>query len=178
MIKWYSQETTPYKSIKEKCMQPYEIKPDTGLCTILGHNAQTGYMRRYFNRIMKHNGINATAIALNITDEHFDFTMTNVGQSKVDKMMIEREFAQKALHYCNSLDEVSQREGRVDFVEVEDGKVKGFCLDDETKSLFDKPEFLDDQILFVAKMMLIASRWFNAKIDVDDIPLLIGEKNE
>ncbi len=26
-------------------MKPEEIKPDTGLCTILGHNAQTGHMR-------------------------------------------------------------------------------------------------------------------------------------
>ena len=158
-------------------MRPDEIKPDTGLCTILGHNAQTGYVRKYFNKIMKHNGINATAIALNITDEHFDFTMSNVGQSKVDKMMIEKEFQQKAVHYCETLDAVSQREGRVDFIEVHDGKVKGFCFDDEAKKLFDKPEFLDDQILFVTKMMLIANRWFNVKIDVDDIPLLIGDKN-
>ncbi len=156
-------------------MQPHEIKPDTGLCTILGHNAQTGYIRKYFNKIMKHNGINATAIALNITDEHFDFTMSNVGQSKVDKMMIEKEFQAKALSYCDSLDEISQREGRVDFIEVLDGKVIGFCLEDEAKNLFDKPDFLDDQIFFIAKMMLIANRWFNVKIDVDDIPLLIGE---
>ncbi len=157
-------------------MQPHEIKPDTGLCTILGYNAQTGYIRKYFNKIMKHNGINATAIALNITDEHFDFTMSNVGQSKVDKMMIEKEFQTKAVSYCDTLDEVSQREGRVDFIEVQEGNVTGHCLDEEAKSLFDKPEFLDDQILFVAKMMLIANRWFNVKIDVDDIPLLIGEK--
>lgn len=157
-------------------MRPDEIKPDTGLCTILGHNAQTGYMRKYFNKIMKLNGLNATAIALNITDEHFDFTMTNVGQSKVTKMMIEKEFGAKAVHYCESLDTCSAREGRVDFVEVKEGKVIGYCLDDEAKALFDKPEFLDDQILFVAKMMLIANRWFNAKIDVDDIPVLIGEK--
>jgi len=157
-------------------MRPDEIKPDTGLCTILGYNAQTGYIRKYFNKIMKHNGINATAIALNITDEHFDFTMSNVGQSKVDKMMIEKEFQEKAVSYCETLDEVSQRESRVDFIEVKDGQVKGFCLDDEAKKLFGKPEFLDDQIVFIAKMMLIANRWFNAKIDVDDIPLLIGEK--
>ncbi|OQX77433.1 MAG: hypothetical protein B6D54_01900, partial [Epsilonproteobacteria bacterium 4484_65] len=121
-------------------MRPDEIKPDTGLCTILGHNAQTGYMRKYFNKIMKHNGINATAIALNITDEHFDFTMSNVGQSKVDKMMIEKEFQEKAVSYCDTLDEVSQREGRIDFIEVVDGEVKGFCLDDKAKNLFDKPE--------------------------------------
>ena len=157
-------------------MQPHEIKPDTGLCTILGHNAQTGYMRKYFNKIMKRNGINATAIALNITDEHFDFTMKNVGESKVTQMMIEREFNSKAIPYCETLNSCAQREGRVDFVEVTDGKVKGFCLDDEVKALYDRPEFLDDQIIFVTKMMLIANRWFDAKINVDDIPLLIGDK--
>ncbi|GIU01670.1 hypothetical protein TSL6_21760 [Sulfurovum sp. TSL6] len=156
-------------------MEPHEIKPDTGLCTILGYNAQTGYMRKYFNKIMKRNGINATAIALNIKDEHFDYTMANVGESKVTQMMIEKEFGAKAVHYCESLDSCAQREGRVDFIEVTDGKVKGFCLDDEAKVLYDKPEFLDDQIIFVTKMMLIANRWFDAKINVDDIPLLIGE---
>ena len=154
-------------------MRPEEIKPDTGLCTILGHNAQTGYMRRYFNKIMKHNNKNATAIALNITDEHFDFTMSNVGQSKVDMMMIEREFGAKALHYCESMDTCASKNGRVDFVEIKEGKVYGFCLDDEAKALFEKPEFLDDQILFVAKMMILANRWFNTKIDIDEIPILI-----
>ena len=156
-------------------MQPHEIKPDTGLCTILGHNAQTGYMRKYFNKIMKHNGKNATAIALNITDEHFDFTMKNVGESKVDMMMIEREFGEKAIHYCNSLDTCATREGRVDFVEVKEKKVYGYCLDDEAKALFEKPEFLDDQIIFVAKMMILANRWFAVKIDIDEIPMLIGD---
>lgn len=157
-------------------MKPEEIKPDTGLCTILGHNAQTGYMRKYFNKIMKLNGLNATAIALNITDEHFDITMTSVGQSKVTQMMIEKEFGAKAVHYCETLDSCATRVGRVDFVEVKETKVYGYCLEDDVKALFDKPEFLDDQILFVAKMMLIANRWFDAKIDVDDIPVLIGDK--
>lgn len=157
-------------------MKPEEIKPDTRLCTILGHNAQTGYMRKYFNKIMKLNGLNATAIALNITDEHFDFTMSNVGESRVDKMMIEREFGEKTLQYCESLNACATQNRRVDFVEVNDGKVHGYCLDDEAKALFEKPEFLDDQIIFVAKMMILANRWFEAKIDIDDIPMLIGDK--
>lgn len=156
-------------------MQPYEIKPDTALCTILGYNAQTGYSRKFFNKILKHNGINATAIALNITDEHFEFTMSSVAQSKVDKMIIEREFQEKALTYCDILDEVSQKEGRVDFIEIKDAQIMGFCLKEEAEALFEKPQFLDTQILFVAQMMLIANRWFDAKIDIDDIPLLIGE---
>ena len=157
-------------------MRPEEIKPDTGLCTILGYNAQTGYVRKYFNKIMKHNALNATAIALNITDEHYDFTMQNVAESKVDTMMLEKEFQEKSFHYCDVLNETAKREKRVDFIEIKEGKIYGFCLDDEAKALFEKPEFLDDQILFIAKMMLIANRWFNAKIEVDDIPLLIGDK--
>jgi len=158
-------------------MQPYEIKPDTRLCTILGYNAQTGYMRRYFNQIMKRNGMNATAIALNISDEHFEVTMRSVGQSKVDKMMIEKEFSDKAVKYCDLLDACSQERGYVDYIEVEEGKVKGFCLEDEARALFEKQEFLDDQLLFVAKMMLLANRWYDVEIDIDSIPLLIGENN-
>ena len=124
---------------------------------------------------MKHQSINATAIALNIGDEHFDFTMGSVGNSKVDKMMIEKEFSQKAVSFCDMLNDTAQRENRVDFVEIVEGKVNGYCLDDDAKALFENLEFTDEQILFVAKMMLIASRWFNAIIDVDEIPLLIGE---
>jgi shikimate 5-dehydrogenase len=159
-------------------MRPEEIKPDTGLCTILGYNAQTGYMRRYFNKLMKLNNLNATAIALNITDEHFDFTMNSVGQSKVDKMMIEKEFSQKALQYCDSLNACAKRENQVDFVEIDAGKVNGYCLTDDAKDLFNAPQFLDENILFAAKIMLLANRWFDAKIDVDTIPLLIGDNNE
>jgi hypothetical protein len=82
------------------------------------------------------------------------------------------------VHYCDTLDGCAQKEKRVEFIEVEEGKVKGYCLDDEAKTLFDKPEFLDGQILFIAKMMLLANRWFGANIEVDMIPLLIGESNE
>jgi len=157
-------------------MKPHEIKPDTRLCTILGYNAQTGYVRKYFNKIMKLNEVNATAIALNITDKHFDFTMSNVSKSKVDKMMIESEFSQKAISYCDSLDECATKYESVDFIEIIDGKIIGCNLEDEAKELFDNQSFLDEQIIFVAKIMLLANRWFNSKIDVDDIPLLIGEK--
>ena len=156
-------------------MKPEEIKPDTKLCTILGHNAQTGYMRKYFNKIMKYNGLNATAIALNITDEHFAFTMHNVGESRVDMMMIEREFSDKAMGYCETVNDCASEYKRVDFIEIKEGKIFGYCLDNDAKALFEKPEFLDDQIIFVAKMMILANRWFEAKIDIDDIPMLIGE---
>ncbi|SFV56019.1 hypothetical protein MNB_SV-6-1638 [hydrothermal vent metagenome] len=154
-------------------MQPHEIKPDTKLCTILGYNAQTGHTRRYFNKIMKHYGINATAIALNITDEHFDFTMQSVGSSKVDKMMIESEFAQSAIKYCDKLNSDAEDSGRVDFIEVDNGKVYGYCLDSEAERLFEDLSLIDDQTLFVAKMILTAHRWYGTPIEIDIIPILI-----
>ena len=154
-------------------MQPHEIKPDTQLCTILGYNAQTGQSRRYFNKILKKNGLNATAIALNITDEHFEFTMQSVGGSKVDKMIMEPEFQEKAVGHCDELNEAARRSGKIDFIEVERGSVKGYCLDDEVDGLFDQPEFVDGRIRFVARMMLIANRWYGAAIEIDEIPLLI-----
>ena len=156
-------------------MQPHEIKPDTELCTILGYNAQTGYARRYFNRILKHYGVNATAIALNIGDEHFDYTMRNVAKSKVDKMIIEREFAEKSLSFCDEANETAKCEKRIDFIEVKEGRIYGYCLDDEVEALFDTKAFLDDKVRFIAKMMLIAARWYDTPIDIDLIPELSKE---
>jgi len=154
---------------------PQEIKPDTQLCTILGYNAQAGYVRKYFNKILKNQQINATAIALNITDDYFDFTMANVTKSKIEKMIIEREFQTKILRYCDTLDATATQLQRVDFVEIIEGKICGFCLDETLKALFDKPEYIDERIALATKMMLIANRWHNATIDIDEIPFLIGE---
>lgn len=156
-------------------MMPHEIRPDTKLCTIIGYNAQTGYARRYFNAILKYQGINATAIALNINDEHFEFTMGNVANSKVDRMIIEREFAISAVTFCDWLNDVAQKTGHVDFIEIEEGKIKGYCMDDEVSALFENSQFIDDRIRFAAKMMLLTNRWYDAKIDIDMIPLIIGE---
>jgi shikimate 5-dehydrogenase len=153
-------------------MRPEEIRPDTALCTILGYNAQSSHSRRYFNGWLKKNSINATAIALNITDEHFDFTMSSVGNSKVDKMILEFEFSQKAIEYCSNGSELE----RVDFVEVVDGEVVGYSLDSEVDGLFERVELIDERERLVAKMMLIASRWYGVDVVVDEIPLMIDNK--
>ncbi|NOZ91179.1 MAG: hypothetical protein GXO60_07860 [Epsilonproteobacteria bacterium] len=157
-------------------MQPEEIKPDTELCTIIGYNAQTGKRRKYFNRILKESGLNATAIALNIKDEHFDFTMKNLPNSKVTRMIIEPEFQAKALEYCDELDERSKVRGLVGFVEVVDGKIMGYNLDVAIDDLVDNPEFFDEDMILAIRMMLLAKRWYGAKVDLDLIPLIIKEK--
>ena len=154
-------------------MKPEEIKPDTQLCTILGYNAQTGNRRRYFNKILKANGINATAIALNIKDEHFAVTMESLAQSKVTRMMIEDEFQASAVQYCDELDERSKVRGLVGFVEVKEGKIYGYNLDVDIDNLVDNPEFFDEKMVLAIRMMLLAQRWYDAKVDLDVIPTII-----
>lgn len=154
-------------------MKPEEIKPDTELCTILGYNAQTGKCRKYFNAILKENGINATGIALNIKDEHFDTTMENVADSKVDKMILEQEFKEAAVAYCDIMNSAAMTYNSVDYIEIEDGKVVGECLDDKVNELVENPEFVDENMRLAIKMMLLANQWYEAKIDKDIIPTLI-----
>jgi hypothetical protein len=150
-------------------MQPHEIKPDTQLVTIIGVNAQTGLRRRYFNKILKYYAINATAIALNIKEEQFDFVMLNVTKSKVTRVIIEPEFAQAVKKYLSNKDNTSN----TDFIEVKESDILGFCLEDEIKLLFDNPNFMDENTLEVAKMMKIASRWFDTPFDLDLIPIIL-----
>jgi shikimate 5-dehydrogenase len=154
-------------------MKPEEIKPDTELCTIIGYNAQTGNRRRYFNKILKLSGLNATAIALNIKDEHFDFTMKNLANSKVTRMMIEPEFQAQAVGYCDELDERSKVRGLVGFVEVVDGKIMGYNLDVAIDDLVDNPKFYDENMILAVRMMLLANSWYNAQIDLDLVPTVI-----
>jgi len=154
-------------------MKPEEIKPDTKLCTILGYNAQTGNCRRYFNGNLKQNGLNATGIALNIKDEHFHYTMSNLADSKVKKMILEHEFCENVLEYCDELDACASAKKFVDFVEVIEGKIVGYCLDDALDEYIENPAFVDERIRLAMKMMLLSNRWYGAKIEMDLIPTMI-----
>jgi shikimate 5-dehydrogenase len=148
-------------------MRPEEIRPDTKLCTILGYNAQTSNRRRYFNRILKLNGINATAIALNIKDEHFNFTMKNLPNSKVDRVILEDGFQREVLEFCKNRDELE----RAEFIEVDSGEIIGHTLD--ISSVVERVEFFDENMILATKMMVLANRWYGAKIDLDLIPTII-----
>jgi shikimate 5-dehydrogenase len=154
-------------------MRPEEIKPNTELCTIIGYNAQTGDRRRYFNRILKESSTNATAIALNIKDEHFKYTMENLADSKVTRMIIEPEFQAEALEYCDELDERAKVRGLVGFVEVIDGKIMGYNLDIAIDDIVDNPAFFDEKMTLAIRMMLLAERWYKAKVDLDKIPTIV-----
>jgi len=149
-------------------MKPEEIKPDTELCTIIGYNAQTGKSRKYFNAILKHFKVNATAIALNIKDDHFDFMMKSLADSPVKKMMIEDDFQINILKYI----EPNEFE-YIDFIEVKEGKIIGYNLDKEVENLVEDVKFLDEPTKLAIKMLIIANRWYGTKIDMDIVPVIL-----
>ena len=153
-------------------MKATEIRPDTELCTIVGYNAQIGDRRNYFNRILRDSGINATAIALNIKDEHFAVTMRNVAKSKVTRMIIEPEFQAAAVQYCDELDERAKVKGLVGFIEIVDGKSIGHNLDVVIDSLTENPEFFDEKMTLAIRMMLLAKRWYNVEVDLNKVPVM------
>jgi len=153
---------------KGDIIKPEEIKPDTQLCTIIGYNAQTGKSRKYFNAIMKHSEINATAIALNIKDDNFDFMMKSLASSPVKRMIVEDDFQKNILKYLQS-----NNFEYVDFIEVIDGDIIGYNLDKEVDNLVENPKFVDVNMRLAIKMLIIANRWYDIKIDMDLIPTIL-----
>ena len=154
-------------------MKPEEIQPNTQLCTILGYNAQTGKCRKYFNAILKANGINATAIALNIKDEHLDTTLDSVATSKVEKMIFEAEFREKSVLFCDVMNSCAITKHYADCIEIKNEQIHGFCLDEEVAKLITKPEYVDADMELATKMMILANKWYGAKIDMDLIPTIV-----
>ena len=154
---------------KGDIIKPEEIKPDTQLCTIIGYNAQTGKSRKYFNAIMKHSEINATAIALNIKDDNFDFMMKSLASSPVKRMIVEDDFQKNILKYLQS-----NNFEYVDFIEVIDGDIIGYNLDKEVDNLVENPKFVDVNMRLAIKMLIIANRWYDIKIDMDLIPTILS----
>jgi len=154
-------------------MKPEEIGPDTELCTIIGYNAQTGNRRKYFNKILRESGINATVIALNIKDEHFAATMQNITESQITRMIIEPEFQKDVVQYCDELNERAKVKGLVGFIEIVDGKIMGYNLDVDIDNLTDNPEFFDEKMILAIRMMLLTNRWYDAEVNLDKIPIIV-----
>jgi len=154
-------------------MKPEEIQPNTKLCTILGYNAQTGKCRKYFNAILKKNGVNATAIALNIKDEHLDTTLEGVAFSKVEKMIFEAEFREVAVLHCDVMNKSAVKNNLVDYIEIRDEQIYGYFLSEEVANLVKNPEYVDADMELAIKMMILANKWYGTKIDMDLVPTLI-----
>lgn len=154
-------------------MEPHEIRPDTQLCTILGLAGQNSLERRIFNKILKTDAINATAIALNVKEEHFDFTFTNIARSKIDKVILLDEFKERVRSFCDILENEDEA---IDYLEIKAGRISAFSLAGDIEKLFDNTDILDENTIKTAKMLLLASKWYGASMDINRITTLLGEE--
>ena len=152
-------------------MEAHEIKPDTQLCTILGLMGQNSLERKVFNKILKSEGVNATAIALNVKEEHFDFTFTNIARSKIEKVILLKEFKERVRPFCDVL----EGEDEIDYLEIKAGRISAFSLASDIEKLFSNKQMLDESTIKAAKMLLLANKWYGAALDIDTIPVLLGE---
>ncbi len=131
----------------------------------MGYNGPDSNRRRYFNRILKTKWDKCHRnLLLNIKDEHFNFTMKNLPNSKVDRVILEDEFQREVLEFCKNRDELE----RAEFIEVDSGEIIGHTLD--ISSVVERVEFFDENMILATKMMILANRWYGAKIDLDLIP--------
>jgi len=99
--------------------------------------------------------------------------MKNLAESKVKKMIVEHEFCENIVHFCDDFNESAKEKKFVDFVEIVDGKIMGYCLDDDIGKYIENPAFVDENIRLAMKMMLLSNRWYKVKIDMDLIPTMI-----
>ncbi len=99
--------------------------------------------------------------------------MKNLAESKVKKMIIEHEFSENIVHFCDVLDECAKAKKSVDFLEVVEGKINGYCLDDAIDEYIENPDFVDENIRLAMKMMLLSKRWYGAKVEMDLVPTMI-----
>jgi len=85
----------------------------------------------------------------------------------VDRVILEDEFPKRSFRFCKNRDELE----RAEFIEVDSGEIIGHFLD--ISSVVERVEFFDDNMILATKMMILANRWYGAKIDLDLIPTII-----
>ena len=156
-------------------MEPYEIKPDTKLCTIIGMSAQVGIARKYFVKVFKQYNLNIAPIALNIKDEHLTITLQGLPNSKIEYTYIEPEYQRAVVHFCNNLNDTAKKLEYVDIIEVNDGITTGINLEDEARELFTSGYEIDNNTMLMAKVLLIIKRWYGIDFNSDDIPMLMNK---
>jgi len=92
-------------------------------------------------------------------------TMKNLPNSKVDRVILEDEFKEN-FRFCKNRDELE----RAEFIELIWRDYWAFL---DISSVVERVEFFDDNMILATKMMILANRWYGAKIDLDLIPTII-----
>jgi shikimate 5-dehydrogenase len=122
--------------IVSETMKPIEsmnseniISKKTKLFGLIGEKAGTNNLFAMINRQIKANSVDAMIIPMNIREDDFYFTVSNMKKSHVDGAYIEEEFQTLVLELLDYKDEIVEVYNRCDFILKEGETLRGFLLE-------------------------------------------------
>lgn len=119
---------------------------DSRLFGLIAENAQTNRVFVLINKLIKESSVNAMMIPMNIREDDFYFTVSNMKKSHVNGAYIADEYQENILELLDVKDEIVEVYNRCDFVVREGETLKGYLLekndvsdiDSLSKIIFDK----------------------------------------
>ena len=105
-----------------------EIQPHTKLYGLIAEHASPNRLFVMFNKIIKENSVDAMMIPMNIREDDFYFTLSNMKKSHVNGAYIADEYQEEAVAILDEADEFVQVYNRCDFVVREGEKLIGTYL--------------------------------------------------
>jgi len=91
-----------------------EISTGTRLFGLMGEHAQRNRLFVLMNKRIKESGLNGMMIPMNIREDDFYFTLSNMRNSHVNGTWIDREYQEVAVELLDSETEIVRRSGRCD----------------------------------------------------------------
>ncbi len=93
-----------------------EIKNETKLYGLIAEHATTNRLFVMLNKIIKSEGSDAMMIPMNIREDDFYFTLSNIKKSHVDGAYIAVEYQESVVELLDEADEFVQVYNKCDFV--------------------------------------------------------------
>lgn len=98
-----------------------EIKIETKLYGLIAEHASPNRLFVLLNKLVKADNVDAMMIPMNIREDDFYFTLSNMKKSHVNGAYIAQEYQEKAVELLDEADEFVQVYNKCDFV-VRDGE--------------------------------------------------------
>ncbi len=102
-----------------------EISKETKLYGFIGEHAGASHMSAVLNKIFKSHGDNAMMIPMNIREDDFYFTLSNMKKSQLNGAIISNEYAYNAVEILDEASALVKRSGMCDIVFREGEKLRG-----------------------------------------------------
>ena len=126
------------------------ISKGTSLFGLIAEKASTNRLFVLVNKMIKNDGVDSMIIPMNIREDDFYFTLSNMKKSHVNGAYIAEEFQESAVELLDTKEEEVLVYNRCDFVVREGEKLHGFLLEkNDVESLEALSTIVYEQILKV-----------------------------